>query len=397
MRRVFFVDDAPEILKHLQRTLAPMQSEWTMEFFPSAKSALAAICQAPCDVVVSDMTMPGMDGAQFLTEVRNVSPQAIRIILSGDQSPVNYLRSASVAHRFLQKPVDVEVLKANIAQAEALRAVLANPALRTLVSEIKALPSLPSIYQDLMQEMQSPQASLKKASRIVAKDLGMVTKILQLVNSAFFGLRTHVSDPEQAVALLGFETIKSLVLSSQVFAQFDQNRLPGFSLDALWRHAMLTATCARRIAKDTGASQPVIDEAFTAALLHDVGVLVLAANKPDDYVRVFELMRANHVSDWAAERDVFGADHAHVGAYLLGIWGLGDGIVEAVAFHQHPGDYKASGFQALTAVHVANAFAEAQASADVATGDALNLDQSYLTRENLLSSIPHWRELCAAA
>ncbi|MBX7040259.1 MAG: HDOD domain-containing protein [Nitrospira sp.] len=397
MRRVFFVDDAPEILKHLQRTLAPMQSEWTMEFFSSAKSALAAICQAPCDVVVSDMTMPGMDGAQFLTEVRNVSPQAIRIILSGDQSPVNYLRSASVAHRFLQKPVDVEVLKANIAQAEALRAVLANPALRTLVSEIKALPSLPSIYQDLMQEMQSPQASLKKASRIVAKDLGMVTKILQLVNSAFFGLRTHVSDPEQAVALLGFETIKSLVLSSQVFAQFDQNRLPGFSLDALWRHAMLTATCARRIAKDTGASQPVIDEAFTAALLHDVGVLVLAANKPDDYVRVFELMRANHVSDWAAERDVFGADHAHVGAYLLGIWGLGDGIVEAVAFHQHPGDYNASGFQALTAVHVANAFAEAQASADVATGDALNLDQSYLTRENLLSSIPHWRELCAAA
>ncbi len=397
MRRVFFVDDAPEILKHLQRTLAPMQSEWTMEFFPSAKSALAAICQAPCDVVVSDMTMPGMDGAQFLTEVRKVSPQAIRIILSGDQSPVNYLRSASVAHRFLQKPVDAEVLKANIAQAEALRAVLANPALRTLVSEIKALPSLPSIYQDLMQEMQSPQASLKKASRIVAKDLGMVTKILQLVNSAFFGLRTHVSDPEQAVALLGFETIKSLVLSSQVFAQFDQNRLPGFSLDALWRHAMLTATCARRIAKDTGASQPVIDEAFTAALLHDVGVLVLAANKPDDYVRVFELMRANHVSDWAAERDVFGADHAHVGAYLLGIWGLGDGIVEAVAFHQHPGDYNASGFQALTAVHVANAFAEAQASADVATGDALNLDQSYLTRENLLSSIPHWRELCAAA
>ena len=397
MRRVFFVDDAPEILKHLQRTLAPMQSEWTMEFFPSAKSALAAICQAPCDVVVSDMTMPGMDGAQFLTEVRNVSPQAIRIILSGDQSPVNYLRSASVAHRFLQKPVDAEVLKANIAQAEALRAVLANPALRTLVSEIKALPSLPSIYQDLMQEMQSPQASLKKASRIVAKDLGMVTKILQLVNSAFFGLRTHVSDPEQAVALLGFETIKSLVLSSQVFAQFDQNRLPGFSLDALWRHAMLTATCARRIAKDTGASQPVIDEAFTAALLHDVGVLVLVANKPDDYVRVLELMRANQVPDWAAERDIFGADHAHVGAYLLGIWGLGDGIVEAVAFHQHPADYNASGFQALTAVHVANAFAEAQASADVATGDALNLDQSYLTRENLLSSIPHWRELCAAA
>ena len=343
------------------------------------------------------MTMPGMDGAQFLTEVRKLSPHTIRIILSGDQSPVNYLRSASVAHRFLKKPVDVEVVKASIAQAEALRVVLANPALRTLVSEIKSLPSLPSIYQDLMQEMQSPQASLKKASRIVAKDLGMVTKILQLVNSAFFGLRTHVSDPEQAVALLGFETIKSLVLSSQVFAQFDQARLPGFSLEALWRHAMLTAACARRIATESGASQPVSDEAFTAALLHDVGVLVLAANKPNEYARVLELMRGGQMPDWAAERDIFGADHAHVGAYLLGIWGLGDGIVEAVAFHQHPGDYKASGFQAVTAVHVANAFVEAQASADGGTRDVLSLDQTYLSRENLLASIPHWRELCAAA
>ena len=397
MRRVVFVDDAPEILKHLQRTLASMESEWRMEVFSTAKSALAAMGEAPCDVVVSDMTMPGMDGAQFLTEVRKVCPQTIRIVLSGDQSPVNYLRSASVAHRFLQKPVDVETLKATIAQAEALRAVLANPALRTLVSEIKSLPSLPSIYQDLMHEMQGAQASLKKASRIVARDLGMVTKILQLVNSAFFGLRTHVSDPEQAVALLGFETIKSLVLSSQVFAQFDPARLPAFSLEELWRHAMLTATCARRIAKEAGASQQVIDEAFTAALLHDVGVLVLVANKPDDYRKVLELMRDRHMPDWAAERDIFGADHAHVGAYLLGIWGLSDGIVEAVAFHQHPGDCKASGFHAVTAVHVGNALAETQANADAGTGDLLSLDQSYLARESLLAFIPRWREFCAAA
>ena len=397
MRRVVFVDDAPEILQHLRRAFAPMQSEWEMQFFSSATAALAAIRENPCDVVISDMTMPGMDGAQFLTEVRKVAPQTIRLILSGDQSPVNYLRSASVAHRFLQKPVDLETLKATIAQAEALRAVLANPALRTLVSEIKALPSLPSIYQDLMQEMQAPQASLKKASRIVAKDLGMVTKILQLVNSAFFGLRTHVSDPEQAVALLGFDTIKSLVLSSQVFAQFDQTRLPSFSLEELWQHAMLTGTWARRIAKDAGANQQVMDEAFTAALLHDVGVLVLVANKPDEYAQVLEQVRSKHIPDWAAEREVFGADHAHVGAYLLGIWGLGDGIVEAVAFHQHPGDYQGSGFRAVTAVHVGNAMAETQMRTSAGTGELVGLDQDYLTRENLLSSVPRWRELCAAA
>lgn len=395
MRRVIFVDDAPEVLQHLRRLLAPMQTEWEMQFFASATQALAAIQGTPCDVVVSDMTMPGMDGAKFLGEVCKACPQTVRIILSGDQSPYNYVRSASVAHRFLQKPFDTATLKSTIQQAEALRAVLGNPALRNLVNEIKTLPSLPSIYQDLMQEMQAPQASLKKAARIVAKDLGMVTKILQLVNSAFFGLRSHVSDPEQAVALLGFDTIKSLVLSSQVFAQFDQAKVPTFSLDELWRHAMLTGAYARRIAKEEGASQQVMDEAFTAALLHDVGVLVLVANRPDDYGRVLDLMRTTQVPDWSAEQEVFGADHAHVGAYLLGIWGLSDGIVEAVAFHHHPGDYLASGFCAVTAVHVGNAMAETQTCLGDGAGEVTGLDQTYITRENLLPRLTHWRELCA--
>src|SRR5688500_2177559 len=110
-----------------------MQTEWEMQFFASAPPALAAIQQAPYDVVVSDMTMPGMDGAKFLGEVCKSCPQTIRIILSGDQSPYNYVRSASVAHRFLQKPFDTATLKSTIEQAEALRTVLGNPALRHLV------------------------------------------------------------------------------------------------------------------------------------------------------------------------------------------------------------------------------------------------------------------------
>lgn len=397
MRRVLFVDDAPEVLQHLRRTLAPMQSEWEMQFFASAKQALAAIEEKPCDVVVSDMTMPEMDGAKFLGEVRKACPQTIRIVLSGDQSPYNHVRSAAVAHRFLQKPFEGATLKSTIERAEALRVLLDHPALRQLVGEIKTLPSLPSIYQELMQEMQAPQASLKKAARIVAKDLGMVTKILQLVNSAFFGLRTRVADPEQAVALLGFDAVKSLVLSTQVFAQFDRATLPSFSLDELWRHAMLAGTCARRIAKEEGASQPVMDEAFTAALLHDVGLLLLAATKPDDYARVLDMTRTGGVADWQAEREVFGADHAQVGAYLLGLWGLGDGIVEAVAFHHQPAEYAASGFCAVTAVHVGNALAETQARMGSGTVEIFGLDDAYVAREQLPSRLTRWRELCAAA
>jgi HD-like signal output (HDOD) protein len=397
MRRVFFVDDAPEVLQHLRRTLAPMQSEWEMQFFPSAKQALAAIVEQPCDVVVSDMTMPEMDGAKLLDEIRKICPQAIRIVLSGDQSPYNHVRSAAVAHRFLSKPFDGATLKSTIERAEALRALLAQPALRRLVGEIKALPSLPTIYQELTQEMQAPQASLRKAARIVAKDLGMVTKMLQLVNSAFFGLRTRVSDPEQAVALLGFDAIKALVLSTQVFAQFDRAGLSSFSLDDLSRHALLAGTCARRIAKEEGVGQQVVDEAFTTGLLHDVGVLLLAANRPDDYARVLDGIRTTGMTDWQIEREVFGADHAQVGAYLLGLWGLGDGIVEAVAFHHQPAECALSGFSTVAAVHVGNALADTQTHRGNDMADIIGLDEAYVVREHLSSRLTRWRELCAAA
>jgi HD-like signal output (HDOD) protein len=344
------------------------------------------------------MIMPEMDGVKLLQEVQQQAPHAIRIVLSGDSSPYNHVRSATVAHRFLQKPFDVAALKATIQQAEALRTLLDHPALRALVKEITNLPSLPTIYRELMQEMQSPQSSLKKAARIVGKDLAMVTKILQLVNSAFFGLRTHVSNPEQAVALLGFDSVKSLVLSMQVFSQFDPATLPAFSLDELWRHALVASTCARRIAKEEAVSQQVLEEAFSAALLHDIGVLVLAANRPEEYRRVIDLMQSKGIPDWEAEREVFGADHAQVGAYLLGLWGLSDGIVEAVAFHHHPSDHLASGFTAVTAVHVGNALAEIPPRVSSHDSAApLRLDLPYVEREQLLARLDQWRSLCAAA
>lgn len=397
MRRIVFVDDAGEVLQHLQRTLAPMKSEWDMQFFASGAEALELIASSGCDVVVSDMVMPKMDGAELLAEVQNICPHAVRIMLSGDQTPFNHVRSSIVAHRFLNKPLDMAMLKATIRQADQLRTLLGNPALRALVKEITTLPSLPSIYQELMQEIRSPQSSLKKVARIIGKDLAMMAKILQLVNSAFFGLRTHVSSPEQAVALLGFDAIKSLVLSTQVFRQFDRAQLPSFSLEALWQHVVLAGGYARTIAKEEGVDQRVVESAYTAALLHDLGALVLAANRPEDYAQVMDLVKTRPLADWQAEREIFGADHAHVGAYLLGLWGLSEPIVEAVAYHHHPLEYVASGFTAVTAVHVGNQLAEAQLQGRPVEEAFLGSDLAYLSREQFEGRMDRWRAICLAA
>ncbi|MBD0316525.1 MAG: HDOD domain-containing protein [Nitrospiraceae bacterium] len=387
MRKVLVVDDAPAVLSMLKRTLTPMQAEWEMAFLGSATEALAALGQTRYDVLATDMVMPGMDGLQLLEEAKTRYPSMVRIAFSGETAKGYGLRSAGLAHQFLEKPIDGRQLQSIMTRACALRASLADEQLRHLVVNLRNLPSLPAIYQDLLEEIHSRDASLKKIAKIISGDLAMVSKILQLVNSAFFGLRATVANPEQAVALLGSETIKSLVLSMQVFSQFEGTALPGFSLDALWQHGIATSTSARRIAKEEGVPQSVVDDSFTAGLLHDIGLLLLVTNKPEEYKKVLALRREKHLPEWQAEQEIFGTTHAEVGAHLLSLWGVGETIVEAVAFHHRPNACTATECTPLVAVHVANSWHE-QSQVTEEEKTPLQPDREFLSRAGLLAHLP---------
>lgn len=393
MRKVLFVDDMPEVLRMLERTLEPIKGEWDMSFVESAPEALAALERGAYDVLATDMIMPEMDGFQLLTEAKARYPEMVRIAFSGQQGHNLGLRSSGLAHQFLEKPIDGQILRSIMMRACGLRALLADDSVRKIVTNLKSLPSLPALYKELMDEIHSGDASLKKIARIISKDMAMVTKILQLVNSAFFGLRTTVSNSEQAVALLGSETIRSLVLSMQAFSQFDGAALPGFSLEALWQHGLKTSGYAKAIASLEEFPQPVIDDTFTAGLLHDIGRLVLAGNMPADYRRVLVIQQERGIPDWQAEQEVFGVTHAEVGAYLLGIWGVGEAIVEAVAYHHRPSACGETVFGPLTAVHVANAIAESESPA---AGEAqqIQIDEAYLTKLGKLDQLAEWNAAC---
>lgn len=394
MRKVLFVDDMPEVLRMLKRTLDPIKDKWDMSFVASAKDALAALEQASFDVLATDMLMPGMDGFALLKEAKAKYPEMVRIAFSGQQGQSFGLRSTDIAHQFLEKPIDALLLQSIMARACSLRSLLADEQVRTVVTDLKNLPSLPALYKELMDEIHSGNASLKKIAKIIAKDMAMVTKILQLVNSAFFGLRTTVSNPEQAVALLGSETIRSLVLSMQAFSKFDSAALPGFSIEALWQHGLTVSGYARGIAKCEGVPQGMADDAFTAGLLHDIGRLVLASNLPGEYQRVLVLQHEQGMSDWQAEQEVFGTTHAEVGAYLLGIWGVNDAIVEAVAYHHRPSACGDESFSPLTAVHVANAIAEGEHN--TSEPHPFNVDGAYLEKLGLAERLTEWKEACTS-
>ena len=393
-KTILFVDDDPNILDGLRRMLHPMRKEWDMAFAQSGHEALELMAQKPFHVIVSDMRMPRMDGAALLSEVMRRYPQTVRFVLSGQSEGETIFHSVGTTHQFLAKPCDAETLKACVDRAFALRDVLSNESLETFISRITALPSLPKAYTRLTEELRSPDASISTVGKIIETDMAMTAKVLQLTNSAFFGVRRDVSSVTQAVSLLGLDTIKSLVLMVGVFSQASAARLPaGFSLDALWRHSMAVGACSQAISKTEDAGKEVISDACTAGLLHDSGMLVLAVNRPDAYGQILDIVRSKNLSLTKAEQAAFGCTHAQVGAYLLGIWGLPDSIVEAVAFHHYPSQCGARAFGPLAAVHAANAL-EHEAQGSDGGGATPTLDIEYLRQCGLEARIAVWRETC---
>ncbi len=396
MKHLLFVDDEPKVLDGLKRSLRPMREEWNMTFVASAAEAFKALEEAPIDVIVSDMRMPVMDGAQLLNEVRQRFPHVVRIVLSGHSDQECIYRSIAATHQYLNKPCETEELKATVIRACALRELLRDNSLRMLVTGMQRIPSQPTLYAQIRTEAESPTASIKLIGAIIGQDMGMTAKILQLVNSAYFGLRSPVSTVEQAVNLLGIDTIQALVLTVHVFSSCSPTHGSDFSIERLWQASTATGAIAREIAKVEQAPALIVEQSYTAGLLHDAGSLVFASNLFEQYMAVLRTAKANGIPVWEEERQKLGASHAEVGAYLLGLWGLGDPIVEAVAFHHRPSDCVAGCFSPLTAVHIANVLQEEWSQQRTGEGPC-QIDSLYLDTLHLTDRLPYWREVAATA
>ena len=375
--RVLFVDDEPRILSGLRRMLRVYRESWEMEFVDSGAAALQAMAAEPYDVVVSDVRMPGMDGIELLAKVAERFPDTIRVILSGHSDQVDTLRSTSVAHQYLAKPCDADALRATIERATALRAQVSNPALAAAVGGLRSLPPAPTLFQELTAELTSPDTSLQRVGDLVARDPGVAAKILQVVNSAFFALRRSVSDIHEAVTMLGTDTVRALVLRAHLFDTPGKGGASGAVRDELSQASIAVATLAREVAKSEGGARPRQSAAFLAGLLHDCGKLIfLGAADP----ATIGVLRGD---DLAAEREIFGASHADVGAYLLAMWGLPDDVVAAVAHHHRPAIAAADPeFSTVEAVHVAWAL-----------NAGVEPDDAYLSASGRADRVPVWKVL----
>ena len=388
-KHILFVDDEPHLLAALQRSLRAQRGEWDMWFAGSGEEALRVMDETALDAVVSDMRMPGMNGAELLRLVASRQPLTIRMVLSGNSDDQAVLSLVGTAHRFLAKPCDVSTLKTVLRRAFGLQDLLTDERLQAVVSALDSLPSLPALYQELNRKLQSPNATLREIGRLIAEDPPMTAKLLQVVNSAFFGVGRRITNPEDAATLVGLKTLKGMVLTAGIFRQFEtpDGTSDLLSPARLWHHSLAVGRIARDIAAAEGCDQATVDDALAAGLLHDIGLLVLAFRLPEAWKQVQALAASERVHHWEAEQRIIGAAHNALGAYLLGLWGLPEAVVEAVGFNHRPMDAPVLEFGALAAVHVADALVHEDSRIDEPYLEALGLEHRYAAWQKLSEAL----------
>lgn len=388
---ILFVDDEDHVLQGLRRTLRSMRKEWDMRFAGGGREALEALASEAADIVVSDMKMPHMDGSALLLKIKELYPNTIRIILSGHCDDEALVRTMGCMHQFLSKPCDAKALKTVILRACRLRERLDSPRLVKLANKIESLPSLPAIYFEIIEELHRPHASLETIGEVIAKDIGLSTKILQIVNSAYFSLPNPIRSVPRATAFLGLQLVKGAVLGAHVFDDTPEMRELGVCADQMMDIATYTGSIAKTLAREHGLGDEACDDAFLAGMLHDVGTLVLAANLPREFAAYAERTDQGADPDDAG-LEIFGVTTNEIGAYLLGIWGMPDSILEAIAFSGNPSVLPDPEFDILSCVHIARVVAnESFGSQPIA------IDEDYVRSLELEDKLEAMRDRFAPA
>ncbi len=351
--RVIFVDDEPNILRGLQRTFRRMRNEWDMDFLEGGEAALKHLADNPADVIVSDMRMPGVDGAQFLTEAAKTHPETIRIILSGEADREMTFRTVGVSHQFLPKPCNTDDLCDKIQRSLAAKSLLPSLDLQIAASSTAGLPVSDETLQSLKASVEGDAPSLEDAAEIFASDPGLAAKILQLANSAYFGIGQSVKNPAEAAKLLGVDIIRPLLEKGCFLAASQAPELDTAVFDQAVNQARSVAELARKAATDASASPAEVELAQVAGLLHNIGRLIISAKFPSCYADMESDAKIDPEAIAKAEEQSLECNQATLGGYLALLWGLPDAVCSAISHQSAPQNAPDPQDAVLLALHTA--------------------------------------------
>lgn len=261
---------------------------------------------------------------------------------------------------------------------------MSQPSLADIVSHIHSLPAMPAVALELLQTLSGGDPDVDALASRIARDQAITARVLRVANSPFYGLQMRVGSIHDAIVVLGFSAVRSLVLTSAVVTTLPAGKCAGFSADRFWRHVLGTAVAAQALARPLRRKP---ESLFIAGLLHDIGRLVMLSANPEGFARVIQIAaeRDCHLVD--VEAEIFGCDHTAVGAAIAQHWNFPADIVEALAFHHNPAQTAPGSLAAI--IHYADGIAKAldlegaentqMARLQSAAIDALGLDWETLT------------------
>ncbi|HVN55653.1 MAG TPA: HDOD domain-containing protein [Anaerolineaceae bacterium] len=394
MKHILFLSISPEKQRPISAMLEKMRGKWTGLFPANEAEALNWLSSYQVQVVVVEIQYPlNRNGIDFLAQLQRKNIRVAKIAITDQKIIIDHLRSSGLAQQFLGRVDDVEMIIATIQRAITLGDLLQHNMLQRLISQVQILPSLPSLYLQIAEELNSANPSAERVGQIISQDISMSAKVLQIVNSAYFGLPYPVASPVQATTLLGLEAIRDLVLGIKVFSNFDQLKIRHLGLTRLWHHSVLVGAFSKTITLNLLSNKNTTSYSFVAGLLHDIGKLILAENLPMKYHSAMTLAAQKKIELYEAEEQIFGATHAQVGAYLLWLWNLPTPVIAATAYHHTPLENDDLEITPVTTVHLANAF-QHELSSSANKMAPSKVDSAYIEKLGITARVEDVRQAC---
>ncbi len=225
------------------------------------------------------------------------------------------------------------------------------------IEKINDLPTLPAIAMEVNRMLQDEDVSIDSICETIEKDQAIVSKLLKLSNSAFFGLRFKVKTVREAAMLLGFSSLRNVVVSVSVFKAFDSaTSIANLNIEDFWKHSISVAIIGKELAKQSGIAQP--DEAFLAGLLHDIGKIIMIRYFPEEFNNLWKRINDSDELFFQAEKNQQIAGHALIGGMLAQKWKLPESMVHAIRYHENPA-ISSVDYNLVLVVHLANMIANA--------------------------------------
>ena len=387
--RILFVDDEPLMREFYAMVGSMLGSDYEVFTAGSGKEGLESLKKTPVDIVVSDLVMPEMNGQEFMTAVAREHPESMRIVISAHEDQLTVAQCLMFGHRYFSKPFDLKNLAAILKRICRLKHQVGNDKLKRVITGLGALPTPPRLYLRLTQAVSSPYSSLEEISSIIQEDAGLTLKLLQISNSAYFGVSRKILTPIEAVQVVGLEILRGLVLCVHAFKFYQDRSFQSISAEELWNHSVRIASNARKLARYEHLSESACEEAFVSGLLHDIGKLIMAANADSDYHVVMDRSQNEGTPVDQIEWEIFGATHAQVGAYLLGLWGLPEPVVSNVELHHSLEQIGNNGFSPAAAIHIAQFLERSPHRVS-------QLDTRFLRQIGVDNRISEWERVLAA-